>query len=131
MDEGLKEYSVTKFFAETEIQDDVTISGSSMAQESFLSFSLELKNDFFVNKDLKTTKGSINAKSCLQVGGNLISSGDITVQKSCQVGGLITGNNLRFKGINLSAQSIKAETLRMQGNITIQNGIIVNIIWPI
>ena len=72
---------------------------------------------------MKTTKGFIDANANLQVGSNLISSGDIVVQKNCLVGGSIEGQKIRLLGLNTSAKSIKADTIKLRGSITVENGI--------
>jgi cytoskeletal protein CcmA (bactofilin family) len=117
----IKTFSTSEFHQDTEIEDDVCITGTSIAYGRFSAFSLILEKNFTVEGELATIKGSLKARGDLKVGSDLTCEGDIITEKNCYIGGSISGKKVRLRGINNSAESINASTLRLEGNVDIKN----------
>jgi cytoskeletal protein CcmA (bactofilin family) len=119
----MQEFQSRIFKDNFSIDDDMRISGTSSALGTLQAFSIVSEKELTVNSNLESTRGSIKAKSSLKIGKDLISAKDIEVRGSCIVAGNIEGEKVRFYGSALKANSIKATTITLGGNIYIQDGL--------
>ncbi|MFX0085820.1 MAG: hypothetical protein ACFFAU_09105 [Candidatus Hodarchaeota archaeon] len=117
----MQEFNSHIFNDDFSIADDIHISGTTSALGTLRAFSITSEKELIVNSNLESTKGSIRVNSSLKIGKNLISAKDIVVKGSCIVAGNIKGDKIRFIGSSLKANSIKARTIALWGNIDIQN----------
>lgn len=123
----MKEFHSQIFKEDFSIDDDIHITGTTTALGSLRAFSVTSDKELIVNSNLESTRGSIIANSSLEIGKDLISAKDIEVKGSCVVAGnikcdkLIKGDKVQFNGSSLKANSIKARTITLGGNIKIQD----------
>ncbi len=117
----MQEFNSHIFNDDFSIDDDIHISGTTSALGTLRAFSILSEKELIVNSNLESTKGSIKANSSLKIGKNLIAAKDIVVKGSCIVAGNIEGDQFRFNGNSLKANSIKARNISLWGNIYIQN----------